>query len=204
MDNSWQSLAVKRREGLRLPMQETWSGKISHAERQLSPWATATEHSRQHVFLLMGITQWGPAGSTVLEWTRRAEVFAGGRKAPYITEAGRWVRCWELMEIPFKLLQLSPFNLPLNRQACFAVIYLRIPLSELFFLVKTQRNSTQRRNMPSPLLPVHPGAPALLALLLLHLGSLLPPSTGPSPSQDTGHLLPPSLLGSVWWGGDAG
>lgn len=37
MDNSWQSLAVKRREGLRLPMQETWSGKISHAERQLSP-----------------------------------------------------------------------------------------------------------------------------------------------------------------------
>ena len=86
MDNSWQSLAVKRREGLRLPMQETWSGKISHAERQLSPWATATEHSRQHVFLLMGITQWGPAGSTVLEWTRRAEVFAGGRKAPYIPE----------------------------------------------------------------------------------------------------------------------
>ena len=106
------------------------------------------------------------------------------------TEAERWVRCWELMEILFQLLQLSPFNLPLNRQACFAVIYLRIPLSELFFLVKTQRNSTQRRNMPSILLPVHPRAPALLALLL-HLGSLLPPSTGPSPPQDTGHLLPP-------------
>ena len=67
------------------------------------------------------------------------------------------------MEILFQLLQLSPFNLPLNRQACFAVIYLRIPLSELFFLVKTQRNSTLDF-LKQKLLPVFPLEPGALPL----------------------------------------
>ena len=152
----------------------------------------------------MGITQWGERTSCEqcpcmdkesrsLFWGQEGSVHTREKAVSLSTEAERWVRCWELMEILFQLLQLNPFNLPLNRQADFAVIYLRIPLSELFFLVKTQRNSTQRRNMPLLLLPVHPRAPALLAPLLLLLGLLLPLSTGPGPPQDTGHLRhPPS------------
>ena len=58
------------------------------------------------------------------------------RESSVLEHRGREVG--ELMEILFQLLQLNPFNLPLNRQADFAVIYLCIPLSELFFLVKTQ------------------------------------------------------------------